>query len=254
MRTAAAIPNRLLDLAFPARCPGCGAEGDPICRACRPALDARLDQPAGIPIGLPSDLPAAILQLEWCAPFGGLVRRALHQLKYGGETRLAGPLGSAIARRWRRVGAGGDVLVPVPVHADRARQRGYDQAELLARAAAAELGLPCAAILERARATIAQFDLDRPTRATNVRGAFRLKPRAGGPQRAPVDAGARTEPGAEAGAEPGEAAGPARPLEGRWIILVDDVVTTGATLTACAAPLLGAGAIGVSAVTVARER
>jgi ComF family protein len=230
--SATAVPSRILDLAFPARCPGCGREGAPICAACLPALDARLDQPAGIPIGLPSDIPPTILQLDWCAPFGGLVRRALHQLKYGGETRLAVPLGEAIARRWARVAAGGDVLVPVPVHADRARQRGYDQAELIARTAAKALGLPCAPILERARATIAQFDLDRATRATNVRGAFRLKPRVAG-------AGNPAPPG---------------PLAGRWIVLVDDVVTTGATLSACAAPLLAAGAVGVSAVTVARER
>ena len=233
-------PTRLLDLAFPARCPGCGREGPPICAACLPALDARLERPAGISIGLPSDLPPAILQLEWCAPFGGLVRRALHQLKYGGETRLAGPLGAAIARRWARVAAGGDVLVPVPVHADRARQRGYDQAELIARAAAGDLGLPCAAILERARATVAQFDLDRATRATNVRGAFRLKDRpvGGGDRRPTTDGRATTD----------------LPLAGRWIVLVDDVVTTGATLSACAAPLIAAGAVGVSAVTVARER
>jgi ComF family protein len=230
--SATAVPSRILDLAFPARCPGCGREGAPICVACLPALDARLDQPAGIPIGLPSDIPPTILQLDWCAPFGGLVRRALHQLKYGGETRLAVPLGEAIARRWVRVAAGGDVLVPVPVHADRARQRGYDQAELIARTAAKVLGLPCAPILERARATIAQFDLDRATRATNVRGAFRLKPRVAG-------VGNPAPPG---------------PLAGRWIVLVDDVVTTGATLSACAAPLLAAGAVGVSAVTVARER
>lgn len=218
--------GRLLDLALPARCPGCGVEGPPICRTCLPALDARLDRPAGIPIGLPSDVPPGILQLEWCAPFGGVVRRALHELKYRGETRLADPLGRAVARRWARVSAGGDVLVPVPVHRDRARRRGYDQAELITRVAAAALGLPCAPILERARATIAQFDLDRAARATNVEGAFRL--RMGG-------------------------AGPA-PLAGRWIVLVDDVVTTGATLSACAAPLLAAGAVGVSAVTVARER
>ncbi len=226
MAAPTSLPSRLLDLAFPARCPGCDREGPPICDVCRPALDARLDQPPGVSIGLPSDLPPTILQLEWCAPFGGLVRRALHQLKYGGETRLALPLGQAVARRWRRVAAGGDVLVPVPVHAERARRRGYDQAELIARAAAAELGLPCVPILERARATIAQFDLDRAARATNVRGAFRVRDRSADPT----------------------------PLAGRWIVLVDDVVTTGATLTACAEPLLAAGAIGVSAVTVARER
>jgi ComF family protein len=228
MAAIGSVPGAVLDLAFPARCPGCGQEGAPICDACLPALDARLEQPAGVPIGLPSDVPAPLLQLEWCAPFDGVVRRALHELKYRGETRLAAPLGAAIGRRWLRAGAGGDLLVPVPVHAQRRRHRGYDQAELIAAAASQHLRLPMSPILERARATTAQFDLDRRTRATNVAGAFRLRPG-------------------------GERLGP-RPLTGRWIVLVDDVVTTGATLAACAAPLLEAGAAGVSAITVARER
>jgi ComF family protein len=231
VRATATIPNRLLDLAFPARCPGCGREGPPICGGCARALDARLELPAGVAIGLPSDIPAPLLQLEWCAPFSGMVRRTLHELKYGGETRLATPLGEAIARRWRRAAAGGDVLVPVPVHVERARRRGYDQAELLAGAAATALGLPCASILERRRATTAQFDLDRRSRLSNVRGAFRLR---SGPA--------------------GGASTPNRRLAGQWIVLIDDVVTTGATLSACAEPLLEAGAIGVSAITVARER
>ena len=218
--------DRALDLALPGRCVGCGHEGPPLCPACEPALDARSNLPAGTPLGLPADIPDPLLQLEWCAPFAGSVRRALHELKYGSERRLADPLGRAVARRWLRVAAGGDVLVPVPVHADRARMRGYDQAALIAEVAARHLNLPMAPVLERARATIAQFDLDRSHRATNVAGAFRLRP----------------------------GAGSAQPLANRWVILVDDVVTTGATLAACAWPLLAAGAIGVSAVTVARER
>lgn len=227
------VATRALDAAFPATCPGCGREGAPICRDCLPALDARLEQPPGVPIGLPADLPFPLLQLEWCAPFAGVVRHALHALKYKGERRLAEPLGSAVARRWALAGAGGDLVVPVPVHAARARQRGYDQARLIAEVAARDLGLPHAPILERWRETIAQFDLDRGQRATNVRGAF----------------------GLARGSRSGQDRAPApRLLEDRWILLVDDVMTTGATLTACALVLMDEGALGVSAITVARER
>src|ERR687888_1991392 len=179
--------DRALDLALPAKCVGCGREGEPICASCGRQLDARLELPPGIPIGLPSDLPAGILQLEWCAPYSGVVRKALHDLKYAWEKRLAVPLGKAIARRWARAGAGGDVLVPVPVHADRLKKRGYDQAQLLAAVAAGDLGLPMAPILQRVRATTAQFDLDRRRRATNVIGAFSVLPRrGGGPEGSPA--------------------------------------------------------------------
>ena len=179
--------------------------------------------PAGVPIGMPASIPYPLLQLEWCAPFSGTVRRALHELKYGGEQRLAAPLGAAIARRWRRAGVGGDVIAHVPVSEQRLRKRGYDQAALLARAAARELGLAAVDALERHRATLPQFELDRSKRAGNVAGAFAVKP------------------GAEA------------PIEGRWVVLVDDVTTTGATLAACADALLAGGAMAVSAITMARE-
>src|SRR4029453_14905310 len=122
--SATTLSARFLDLAFPARCPGCGREGAPICERCIGALDARLERPAGVSIGLPSDIPSPLLQLEWCAPFGGVIRGALHELKYAGETRLAPPLGEAIARRWQRAGAGGDLLVPVPLPPHQARRRG----------------------------------------------------------------------------------------------------------------------------------
>ena len=220
--------DRALELALPARCVGCGREGQPICSECSRELDSRLELPAGVPIGLPSELPPGLLQLEWCAPYSGAVRNALHDLKYAGEKRLAVPLGKAIARRWARAGAGGDVLVPVPVHADRLKKRGYDQAHLLSAVASRDLGLPMAPILERVRATTAQFDLDRRRRARNVVGAFSVKPRPGTARRSP--------------------------LHGRWVVLIDDVVTTGATLSACADALWQAGAMGVSAIAVARER
>ena len=222
--TFGAAASKALDLALPANCLGCRREGPPLCRECAPALDVRLKAVPGVPIGLPADLPAPLLQLEWCAPFTGVTRRALHALKYGGERRLAPPLGGAVARRWARAGVAGDVLVPVPASPDRVRDRGYDQAALIAGEAGRRLGLPVIMALERTRATVAQFDLDRAARASNLGGAFRVVEN-----------------------------GPPHIVD-RWVVLVDDVVTTGATLAACAAALLDAGAAAVSAVAVARER
>jgi ComF family protein len=216
--------DHLLDLALPAICPGCGAEGPPICERCLPSVRVREALGAGTPLGLADGPPAPLLQLEWCAPFSGTTRRALHALKYAGERRLAQPLGEAVAARWRRAGAGGELLVPVPVHAGRRRERGYDQAELIAGVAAAALDLPWLPAVERRRATAPQYRLDRRHRAANVDDAFAVRPEA------------------------------REAVRGRWVVLVDDVVTTGATLCAAAQALLDGGAIATSAVTVARER
>jgi ComF family protein len=172
---------------------------------------------------MPSDVPLPLVQLEWCAPYRGIARDALHALKYAGERRLAGPLGAAMGRRWAEAGIGGDLLVHVPVHPQRRAARGYDQAELLARAAARALGLAAVPALERRRATIPQFELGRDRRAANVAGAFGVMA---------VHAGL---------------------VRDRWVVLVDDVATTGATLVACAEALLDAGAAAVSALTAARE-
>jgi ComF family protein len=219
-----ATMQRLLDVLLPPTCPGCGSEGVALCAKCRTHLARRLGEPVGVPLGLVWSQPAGLVQLEWCAGYGGVARACLHALKYDGEQRLAAPLGRLMAERWQRAGIGGEVLVPVPVHAARRRERGFDQAELLARMAGTELSLPVVPAVVRAARTKAQHALGRGARAQNVGRVFSVPPRH------------------------------VAAVADRWVVLVDDVVTTGATLSACAAALRAAGAPAVSALTLARER
>jgi ComF family protein len=214
----------LLDLLLPPTCPGCGREGAILCDGCARWLARRLEEPPGVPLGLPWPLPPGLVQLEWCAAFSGPVRAAIHAHKYRGDRRLAGPLGRAMADRWRRVGVAGDLVVHVPVHASKLRDRGFDQARDLARACARALGLRAVDGLERAERTAAMHALGRIERQRNVGGAFRV------------------------------CHGMERAIAGRQVLLVDDVLTTGATMSGCARALLAAGARSVSGLAVARER
>jgi ComF family protein len=175
-------------------------------------------------VGLPVAMPDGLSQLEWCASFSGPVRSAVHALKYGAERRLVAPLADAMAARWARVGVGGSLLTWVPVHASRRRERGFDQAEELCRALGERIALPVLPLLERHERTSAQHALGRSQREANVTGAFEVR------------------------------AGLAALLADRWVVLVDDVVTTGATMSACAVALGAAGALAVSGLAVARER
>jgi ComF family protein len=216
--------KKLLDLLLPPACPGCGREGEIVCADCRRQLERRRDEPAGVPLGLPSSQPAGLVQMEWCAAYSGPARACLHALKYDGELRLVRPLAELMAERWLRAGIGGDLLVPVPVHAARKRQRGFDQAELLALAIGAILKLPVVAAVQRASKTTAQHQLGRGARAANVGHAFAPRPRV------------------------------AERVKGAWPVLVDDLTTTGATFAGCAAVLYQAGASAVSGLALARER
>jgi ComF family protein len=187
-------------------------------------LRRRLAEPPGVPLGLRSRLPAGVAQLEWLAPYTGTTRGALHALKYQGVRSLAEPLGTLLAARWARAGRGGDLLVPVPLHRDRLHDRGYDQAQLLALAAGRRLRLPVVPAVRRGEATSAQHALGRGARASNVGRAFVVAPEA------------------------------TAMIDGRWVVVVDDILTTGATIGACAMALRTAGARAVSALVVARDR
>nr|BBH95428.1 hypothetical protein KTA_36270 [Thermogemmatispora argillosa] len=151
------------------------------------------------------------------------LRTCIHRLKYQGLTRLAEPLGRMLALTYQRYRLQADLVIAVPLHAERERQRGYNHARLLADACAHELGLPCAhPLLERVRATAAQAGLSAIERLQNVAGAFRCSS-----QRADC------------------------PLYGRRVLLIDDVCTTGATLQACAIALRQAGAGPIQALVIA---
>jgi ComF family protein len=224
----------LLDVLVPPRCAACGAAArDPLCAGCRreiPWLRGPRCLRCALPLFAHRSCPARgqAFEAAWApVAYDGVARELVAALKFRHGRPLAAVLAAHIAAGVPPQLAAGAAIVPVPAHPAHARRRGYDQAELLAQVAASALGRPAAAILERTRATTAQFDLDRAERAGNVAGAFALR---GGRPASP------------------------RPLAGRWIVLVDDVVTTGATLSSCARPLLDAGALAVSAVTIARER
>jgi ComF family protein len=158
-------------------------------------------------------------------PFEGVLRDVVHGLKFQQRRGLAAQLGPLLREAAGGLLDGADAVVPVPLHPWRQWRRGYNQAELLA----ATLGRPIWPALRRTHATPPQTSLDRDARHANVRQAFALGgwlPRSAGRTR--------------------------RRVEGRTLVLVDDVMTTGATLDACARVLREAGACGVHALIVAR--
>jgi ComF family protein len=154
--------------------------------------------------------------------YEGPLRGALAQLKYEGAGRVAALLAGAALPRFRELVrlTGAAVLVPVPVHVERLRARGYNQAALIAGELGRASGLPVRNVLVRARSTTKQHRLDRAGRLRNIRGAIAMAPGAHAP---------------------------------RAVIVVDDIITTSATLDACAAVLLEAGAETVYGFAVARE-
>jgi competence protein ComFC len=153
----------------------------------------------------------------------GVVRKLVHDFKYGRQRHLRYPLAEWLGETLsdpRLRGRRFDLIVPVPLHPTRERERGFNQAALLAELLARKVALPLRAVLERIRYTTTQTAYDRAERMENLHDAFRLRKN--------------------------------RDVRQLRVLLIDDVLTTGSTLSECARVLKAAGAISVHAATAAR--
>ena len=204
--------NKMLRLFFPPKCIFCGAMLKPsepdVCQMCMDAvlLDA---VPALRVSGAFFDSAVSALRYE------GNVRKALHRFKFSGKQSYAVPLARvlAFALNQKRV-EDFDLVISVPTNRKNVRKRGYNHADLLGRELAKLIEKPYIDALSKRRETVPMFGLKAAERRANVLGAFSLKCRPGN-------------------------------IEGRRVLMVDDVITTGATLSECARILKENGAIAV---------
>jgi len=220
-----------LDLLFPRRCVDCGKEGDFICDSCRRSLP-RIMPPFCPKCGIPQ--PSGILCpgcVSWQVEidgvrspfrFGGVIREAIHQLKYRHLRALAEPLAELLNNYLASNHMPGEVLVPVPLHRERLRERGYNQSSLLAKELGKLINLPVVDdCLIRQRSALPQARTSTvEERHSNVADAFICR---------------------------------GRRLRDKEILLIDDVATSGATLDACATALKATGAASVWGLALARE-
>lgn len=217
----ARVLETLVDWVFPPKCGGCGRVGQHLCPQCLAQIayigaDARAAWWAN-PWGAP-----ALRGIRSVAWFDGPLRTAVHNFKYNGQRVLARPLADLLLQDWERRRLPVDVVVAVPLHPQRQKERGYNQSHLLAMAFSRGSGIPAAkSALRRTRHTLPQVTLAAVERWQNVQGAFQGDPAT---------------------------------LSHRSVLLIDDVCTTGATLEACARAALEAGARAVWAMTVCRPR
>ena len=198
--------RRMLEWLFPRKCVLCRSilhkEETDLCRSCR------LDQPE-YPYGKKKVTHITDLTAVWM--YEGNVRRSIHRYKFNGARHYADAYGRLLAMRVLRDLPQADVITWVPISRQRLRKRGYDQVELLAKAVGTELGIPTEKLLEKFRDNRANSGLKTPAeRRANVLGVYRAV-------------------GQES-------------FRGKRVLLLDDIVTTGATASECARVLLTAGA------------
>ncbi len=232
VRYFSAVKTFVLDLLFPKLCFGCGVEGVSCCEACR----SRMARPApACPVCSKRNFTGILCTScaeksglrRFLAPFSyrdPLVRELIHTYKYAGVRGLAALFADEIAAFLEAYGIRPNktfLLVPIPLHRSREARRGFNQAGLLARALGEKLNLPVAHALKRRRATEEQVHMESyEKRRENVARAFRI-----------------TDPTL---------------VNEKSIILVDDVSTSGATLSEAARALRAAGAKTVWAIAVAK--
>jgi len=238
--TARAVLRAALDLALPRLCAVCRepVEGEGLCPACWSKLSF-ITRPYCERLGIPFvyDPGPGILSMEAIADppayqraraavrFDDMSRALVHALKYGDRLDLAPMMGRWLSQAGRELLAEADVLVlvPVPLHWRRHWARRFNQSAVLAAAVSKASGVPIAArALKRVKFTAQQVGLSRTQRAANIQGAFRVPP--------------------DGKAE----------VVGRRLVLVDDVLTSGATVEGCAKALLRAGARNVDVLVFAR--
>lgn len=164
--------------------------------------------------------PPVLVQMRASLRYQEPTDRIIHRFKYEGYFALGEPLSHFLIAAWPTWERPPDLILPVPLHPRRRQRRGYNQSELLARPLGRALGIPVVvSALERNRHTAPQVGLGPDERHANVRGAFTAQ---------------------------------ATAVRDRDVLLVDDVLTTGATMSAAAEALLAAGAASVSAYCLAR--
>ena len=227
-----------LDIALPTLCVSCRepVDGEGVCAECWAKLSF-IAPPYCPRLGIPFvyDPGPELLSMEAIANppayqraraavrYDDVARTLVHALKYQDRTDLAPAMGRWMARAGQELLGEADVLVPVPLHWRRGWSRRYNQSGALARVISRQSGVKLASeALRRVRATEQQIGLSRTQRASNVQGAFKVAP--------------------ERTAE----------IEGRRVVLVDDVLTSGATTDACARALLRAKAAQVDVLVFAR--
>lgn len=234
-----ALLRHALDVALPPLCPACRAplgDGVGLCASCWSKLSF-IEKPFCARLGIPFtyDPGPGLLSMEAIASppayeraraavrYDDIARALVHAFKYGDRLDLAPMLARWMARAGSELTREADALVPVPLHWRRLWSRRFNQSAALAGAIGQSCGVPVLyETLKRIRATPQQVGLSKPQRAENVQGAFRVPP--------------------ERKAE----------VAGRRLVLIDDVLTSGATVDTCARALLRAGAKQVDVLVFAR--